>query len=199
MCVIEVSSTDEENIANSERKSKKRCRRQGLWNRNQVKTNKALGLIYTNTIGKVIDKRKPGRSCTCKNNCFSKISEDDRAILFNIFNEIGEKEKENTYLCGLIKGKDILRLRPRTGDKKSKSVVSKFYLKFNSVEYNFCKRAFISVYGITMSRLNRLVFCNKSNNPSPKDLRGRHLNRPDKISDSILKQLDDHIRSFPNR
>lgn len=57
----------------------------------------------------------------------------------------------------LIQGKNIVRLRPRSGVKKPKSVVCKFQLKINSVEYNVCKKAFKSVFGIKMSRLNRLV------------------------------------------
>jgi len=91
-----------------------------------------------------------------------------------------------------------VRLRPRSGVKKPKSVFCKFQLKINSVEYNVCKKAFISVFGITMSRLNRLVYFIKSNNPSPKDLRGKHSNRANKIPDNCLKQLDDHTISFPN-
>lgn len=199
LCVIEPSSTDEEdNIVDSERKGKKRRRRLSLWNRNKAKTSKAFGLEYTSRSGKVVGTRKPGRPCTCKNKCFSKVSEDDRASLLNIFNNIGEKEKQDTYLCGLIQVKDIVRCRPRTGVKKPKSVTNKFILKSNCMEYNVCKRAFISVYGITMARVDRLVYCNKSNNPSPKDLRGKHSNRSNKIPDNILKQLDDHIKSFPN-
>jgi len=42
------------------------------------------------------------------------------------------------------------------------------------------------------------VYSIKSNNPSPKDLRGKHSNSSNKIPENILKQLDDHIRSFPN-
>ncbi|KAF0721004.1 Reverse transcriptase domain-containing protein, partial [Aphis craccivora] len=41
LCVIEPSSTDEEdNIVDSERKGKKRRRRLSLWNRNKAKTSK---------------------------------------------------------------------------------------------------------------------------------------------------------------
>lgn len=83
-----------------------------MWNRNKAETNKALGLEYTSKSGNV-DKNKPSRPCTCNNNCFSKISEDDRASLLNIFNNIGEKEKQETYLCGLIQVTDIVRPRPR--------------------------------------------------------------------------------------
>jgi len=120
------------------------------------------------------------------------------ASLLNIFNNIGDKEKQDTYLCGLIQVKDIVRYRPRTDVKKSKSVTNKFILKINCMEYNVCKRAFISVYGITMARVDRLVYCNKLNNPSTKDLRGKHSNRSNKIPYNILKQLDDHIKSFPS-
>lgn len=37
----------------------------------------------------------------------------------------------------------------------------------------------------------------KKKNPSPKDIRGKHTNRPSKISDEILFQIKTHIQSFP--
>lgn len=42
-----------------------------------------------------------------------------------------------------------------------------------------------------MTRVNRLETCHKSNNPSPRDLRGKYSNRSNKILDNILRQIDD--------
>jgi len=64
--VIEAYSTDEEIIGSSRRLGKKRRRKPSLWNRNQAMTRKALGLEYTNTSGKVIDKILPGTTVFLK-------------------------------------------------------------------------------------------------------------------------------------
>lgn len=82
-----------------------------------------------------------------------------------------------------------MRLRPSSGVKKPKSVMCLFQLKINSVEYNVCKKAFIYIFGITMSRLNRLVNCIKSNNPSPKDLRGKHSIRHRSTDNVVIFKL----------
>lgn len=180
----------------NKKKGKKSRRRVSLWNRNKAKNARALGLEYISRSGKVIEKRKPGRPCTCKTKCFSKIIED-RTTLFDIFNNIADKEKQDTYLCGLFQIKDVTRKRPRSGVKLN-LLLANFFLKIGTVEYNICKKAFISVYGITSSRVDRLTYFRNSNRPSPKDLRGKHSNQTNKIPENIINQLNDHIKCFSN-
>lgn len=93
--VIEASSNEDENIVENERKGK-RSRRVSSQNRNKAKNARALGLKYISRSGKIIEKRKPSRPCTCKYKCFSKIPEEDRTTQFNIFNNIAQKGKQDT-------------------------------------------------------------------------------------------------------
>jgi hypothetical protein len=57
-------------------------------------------------------------------------------------------------------------------------------------ELKVCKNAFCSIFGIGKAVVERLL---KQNNPSPKDMRGKYLVRPNKISHMILFQLKTHI------
>jgi len=60
-----------------------------------------------------------------------------------------------------------------------------------------CKNAFCLLFGVGKAVVERLSSNIKQNNPSPKDLRGKHANRPSQISDQILFQIKTHIQSFP--
>ena len=60
-----------------------------------------------------------------------------------------------------------------------------------------CKKAFASLHGVSLSRVRRIAKASSSSIVSPKDMRGKHTNRPHKISAEVKKQVRDHIKSFP--
>src|ERR1051325_3602944 len=61
-----------------------------------------------------------------------------------------------------------------------------------------CKKAFCSLHGVSLNRVDRICDHLKYNITSPRDQRGCHGNQR-KIPSDIKKQLDEHIRSFPKR
>lgn len=146
------------------------------------KIKKSSGLEHFNSVGKLIKERKTGPRCKCKLKCFDKICEEDRLGIIKSFNSISNKEKQDTYLCGLIKIKSVERKKPRTGVKNSKSYIGNFLIRIGMIEYNVCKKALCSMHGITLFRVNHLQLCVKSNNLSPKDKRGKHVKRTNIIS-----------------
>jgi len=93
-----------------------------------------------------------------------------------------------------MKLKEIVCKRPRTGTKTAKTFVSKFTVRIGMTEFIVCEKAFCSLYGISFSRVDRLQVCIKSNNHSPKDRRGKHENRPNIIPDTIINQINEHIK-----
>ena len=59
-----------------------------------------------------------------------------------------------------------------------------------------CLAAFAGLHGITQARVRRLAVSSLESVCPPLDRRGKHPKHP-KIPDSIRKQIDEHIRSFP--
>lgn len=110
---------------------------------------------HFNSVGKLIKERKTGPRCKCKLKCFEKICEEDRLGIIKSFNSISNKEKQDTYLCGLIKIKSVERKSPRTGVKNSKLYIGNFLIRISMIENNVCKKALCSMHGITLSRVNR--------------------------------------------
>lgn len=82
-------------------------------------------------------------------------------------NTIDSKEKQDTYLYGLIKVKQIVRRRQKTGNGPNRTCSCIYKLRVDVKEINVCKKAFCSLLGIGKSRVERLLRKMKSNEFSP--------------------------------
>lgn len=180
-------------------KGKKREKSPLRWKRNIVIVQRAQGNETISLRNKIIKKRElTGPDCKCKLKCFSKFTDEQKLLILNIFNTIGDKEKQDTFLGGLISLNDVSRRRPRNNTKSNRSYSCVYKIRIDGInETIVCKIAFCSLFGIGKAIIERIISSIKSNNPSPKDLRGKHLNRANQISDQVIFQIRSHINSFP--
>ncbi|CAH1110975.1 unnamed protein product [Psylliodes chrysocephalus] len=81
--------------------------------------------------------------------------------------------------------------------EKKKKFISN--IKVNEQEYPVYKNAMWAIHGITKFRVENIAKSLKSNIMPQPDMRGRHLNRPNKIPENVVRTIDDHIRSFTRR
>lgn len=197
----ESNNSDEEVNVTTAAKGKKRLAKPSTWKRNLTKKQRATGKeyksIYTN---KIVPKRVTGPACKCTYKCFSKITDEDKSNILESFNAIGDKEKQDTFLCGLISVTNVKRRKPLVpaGTPEFKKMVSCTYkIRFNTTELTVCKTAFCSLFGIRKSVVDRLIHQIKNNKQSPEDLRGKHTNHTNKIADNIQFNINAHINSFP--
>lgn len=100
-------------------------------------------------------------------------------MIINSFNAIGNKEKQDTFLCGLIIVNNVQRHRPKVpGSPKIKKTVSCSYkIRLSHSEFIVSKVAFCLLFGIGKSVVERLISHIKTYKSSPEDLRGKHTNR----------------------
>lgn len=70
-------------------------------------------------------------------------------------------------------------------------------VRVDSEQLFVCQRAFSSLHGISISAVQRICRATSTSVVAPKDMRGKHANRPLKISPAIHKQVKEHIKSFP--
>lgn len=127
---------------------------------------------------------------------FYQSTEQRKSKILNLFNEIGHKEKQDTFLGGLIKVNKIVRKRPKDSSKP-KSCACIYTIRVDQSEKVVCKKAFCSLFGIHKSRVERIIKSIQNNIPSPVDKRGKHMNRRNSKSEKTIFQVDTHIRSFP--
>lgn len=66
-------------------------------------------------------------------------------------------------------------------------------------EIPVCQKSFIALHGITKRRLSTIQNSMKETGKSPKDNRGKHNNRPWKLSQETKDSVMNHIGSFKGR
>ncbi|KAJ8912399.1 hypothetical protein NQ315_013465 [Exocentrus adspersus] len=111
-------------------------------------------------------------------------------------------ETDNPCSC-----KNLRRRRPRksedTANLRSNAFSYKIRVKNKEndgfYEMSVCQQAFISLHGITNRRLITIKSGLKRQGSSVDDMRGRHQNRPHKMSPELVQLVEEHIRSFKGR
>lgn len=109
------------------------------------------------------------------------------------------KDEQDSHLCGLIALHSIARRRQRTANEdtqKPHSAAYTYKLRIAGTDIPVCKKAFISIHGIGKHRLSRIQQSLVMTGKSPIDQRGRHGNRPTKITNEMKNIVEYHINSF---
>lgn len=74
-----------------------------------------------------------------------------------------------------------------------------YKIRLEKREEPVCVKAFCGFHGITYERVRRLQKHLFNTGTTPKDKRGKHLNRPNKTAEDTLNLIRNHIKSFKNR
>lgn len=181
--------------------SKKRKNNANLYKRRLTKKRKNLGHAYISISGKEVKAAELGPSCKCNRKCGETIGQTEAEHIFNSFWNIGNYNEQNAFLFGSIK----VFPKKRSYKKKTKSNTSRrthsvqYYVKSRGQDIRVCKVKFISIYGLkSQMRLQLIIDKIKSGNSSPTaDNRGKHSNRPNKISTERRQSVFDHIKEIP--
>lgn len=185
-------------------KKKRKVRNEQKWKRNERKRKLAEGKRYINSTGVEIGPRVTGSECNCKYRCFYYVNVEMRGHILKKFNKLGEKHKQDLYLSGLIKSAPVVRRRPNQGASTKgqiRNVSNVYSIRLGTFDKKVCKKAFASIHGISMKRVENVASQKISNDfvTVKSDKRGKHHNRPNRITEDLKKQVDNHIQSFPRR
>ncbi|KAJ4445019.1 hypothetical protein ANN_06818 [Periplaneta americana] len=194
-----VPSEDSLSDSDNEVQTKKRKHNPMKWASNARKANRNKGMAYITKAGKSVPARSTGPPCKCSKQCFNKVHADMKMELLVSFNKLGDKEKQDVYLCGLLTVCNIARRCPKSGTGVPQEHTYLYKARDGTTELLVCKTAFCSLHGIDKSRVERLAKHLAQNVTSPSNLRGKHGNRPHAVSENCIAQVDQHIRSFPRR
>lgn len=167
----------------------------------KAKKRRNLGHAYTNLKGVAKEAKKIGEPCKCKKKCRELLRGTETSI-FNSFWDLETYETQNTYLFSTIK----VTTKKRCYKKKTKRQESKrkftnlYFVKVNGIDVQICKQEFLAVHGLQNSA-KRVKLISKQisegRSTPKKDERGRHHNRPNKVSPEMVQSVHDHIKSIP--
>lgn len=107
------------------------------------------------------------------------------------------KNEQDIFLQTLIDKSDIKQRRPRKENATQRQNAFQFYVLKQTDKLKVCKKAFISLYGITEARVRRL--CDLLNEgKSPIDKRGCHP-KANTVPPEICQKIHEHILCFPRK
>jgi len=157
---------------------------------------------YTNYKKKTIKAKKSEPLGNCRNNCKSKVEDNLREQLFELYWSMGNYSRRTAYISKLIVCSDKVSSRKRrdTPEKQKPKVKTyKYYIPKNGNLIIVCKLCFMKIFGETRSFL-RNVCVNMLSSPAHRcspDKRGR--NTPgNKRSNNDIKILIDHVNKLPS-
>ncbi|CAH1968225.1 unnamed protein product [Acanthoscelides obtectus] len=195
-----ISSNESDDSAEGLQGSRKRKRNPKVWKDNKRKTAALKGEAYVSTSGKRVAPKSSGSPCGCKEKCTEKFPMKKKTILISKLYDGRPKNERDTFLQGLIEVTTISRRRGRVqANAKPKSASFKYsILESSGNRVAVCKRAFMSIYGVSHMQIQRLTTLLVTG-ASPRDLRGLHNNRPRSKSDEVLIRIREHIERFPRK
>lgn len=147
-----------------------------------------------------------GDPCNCKRfKCFVEITPQERQTIINDLNSMSSYNEQNSHLSGLISIHDVQKRRPRpesdrpTPNDCSYSYKVRVKREEKVTEIPICHKAFLSLHGITNRRTITLKSSLVIHGKAHIDKRGKHSNRPHKITKTTFNNVCDHIKSFKSR
>lgn len=179
--------------------SRKRTRDPESWTRRVAALCREKGESYISYTGKAVLPKNicSGCLCTekCRLKCSTKFSDDKRKLILQDFYSLDVNSK-NSLLFGNITPVDVARQRKNATNHKSHSY--KYSLVLDNQQIHVCKTAFCALYQISRKKVDIIKGKMESGQSAPsKDARGRHMNRPHKISDVVEEAVVAHINRFP--
>lgn len=147
-----------------------------------------------------------GLNCNCKRyKCFGVVNEEQRTRILKYFNLLPSRDDQNLYLSGLISVLEIQRRRPRKDEDEAKLHTANYAYRvrlvddIQPIDVPVCASAFIAIHGITRQRVCTIKKSLLTTGKAPTDKRGKHNNRPKKLSSALKSKVMEHIRSFRGR
>ena len=176
-----------------EKTGRKRSIRKEEWLTNKAKKQRNLGQEYKCARS---EKRKRARRIgpPCNDGCFEKVSPEARDAIFKNFWEIGDYDAQNAYISQHVRPVPVKRRRKKDSDR----VNYEYRLKYFDQTFLVCRKAFVSIHDICISRL-KIHIQKMKNSPTgtPEgDKRGRQPN-PKKITGIRKERVHEHIESLP--
>ena len=196
--------------------SRKRTRNEANWLCNKRKKLRNSGCMYVNKNNKMCKGRSirplPSHG-SCRRKCCEKVTEDDRAALFNGFWQLANFDAQNVFLSRSVRQQGVKRRRPRprpnktvhsaNPKKKNRLVFDKaysraYYVNVGGCDVSVCKEFFLATFDISSGRVTRAIAqLRASGGVSPGDRRGRYDHCKQRLPSDAVDRVKAHINSFP--
>lgn len=148
-----------------------------------------------------LSSHEAGPACGCRLGCFDRIPIEARTQILQNFNLLPTHDAQNSYLSGLISVLPVNRHSEKEGILHYDAVYKYRVLAMIDSEIKemiICKKAFMSIHGISRKKIEYLVASLKKTGCAPVDKRGKH-NSHVKLNDNVKSLIRGHINSFKGK
>ncbi|XP_045454105.1 uncharacterized protein LOC123667070 [Melitaea cinxia] len=183
------------------KKGRKRKRNEENWKRNVNKMLRNTGKAYKSASNKIKEERKIKEPCgdKCRLQCKSKLSEDERMLLFKNYWALGDNKKQWEYIS---KSMSIITPKYRYiregGIRKPRNKNHAFHFKLPDKSVRVCKIFFKNTLGINdrpirtvLEKEDQVANCLLAD-----DKRGKHDKHP-RVDEAIKNGIREYIDAIP--
>lgn len=171
----------------------------GNWKQKMNKMLRNTGQAYTNRRQKIIEERKIKPPCgeRCRLQCQSKLTHDERALLFKEYWALGAAKRQWEYI---LKCMSIIlpKYRYVRDGAKPRQNNNAFHFKLPGKTVRVCKIFFVNTLGISNSQISTALNkrSNYTNSFPIEDNRGKHNKHPRK-EETIRNGIRAYIETAP--
>lgn len=187
-----------EEFEKSAQGAKRKCDK-STWKKETAKRRRNSGLGYVSRGGKDIPGKQFVRvTHCCSLKCHQKINEDNQKDIFKGFWGIGEKQKQDTLLIGLIDKKEIVCHQTSVKTKNRENAYV-YNVKVDGKRTGVCKALFMKLIQVSEGRLKTVLRAVTNGNVIVYENRGKHDNRPSKIPIKLWDLVKEHWALLPSK
>ena len=168
-----MSDSDTEGEVEVQSITRKRNRKEDEWKRAVNKKKRNSGEAHQTVKGEDVRKKNIGKPCKCKNKCFDRVGMEHINLVFDNYWKMASHDKQTAYLASRV-SHEVMH------DNETLTV---------------CLQAFLSIHGLTDTRLRGAIKKKTSSGTLVPDQRGRH-EPANKISEEIRELVREHIKSL---
>ncbi|KAL2079322.1 hypothetical protein ACEWY4_025066 [Coilia grayii] len=137
-----------------------------------------------------------GEDCKCTRfRCFEVTTTAERDYLIGQFNSLSTKNERDAFLSRLVTVGPVKRRRQREGSARhlpndhSYTYCIPVKRGESSTDIKVCFKGFIAIFGITKRRVETIKKHLATTGFPPQDGRGKHNNRPHRLSTKVIQQV----------
>lgn len=184
---------------NIERVSRKRIRDVSKWADEKSKTSLNLGLEHENRKGIQIKGRQMGAPCanTCRLKCATKIAKEDRDLFFNEFWKLKDHTRKWDFIARHVRQVAKKQVTITAEQRSRRNYSRQYYFYIRNEKQRVCKTMFLETLNVSETWITTALRKLKDGGSLEEDKRGKHTNRPHKLSPELIDNVKNHINQFP--
>ncbi|KAF9818157.1 hypothetical protein SFRURICE_003898 [Spodoptera frugiperda] len=171
------------------------------WIDNKRKKFRNLGKEYKSRDGttRLAKSLKPMCPESCRQKCSTRISSDERMSNFNRFWNLGNREKQWSFVAHLVLKQKKRRVFTDTASRRNFTLIYRLHVKRGDEDdlIVVCKKTFLNTFSISEQFVyTALEKVDVINGLIESDKRGRHDNHRKVITEDVVRSVCDHINSI---